>query len=47
MLELFEKGQNTYYASESWFDISARLSVLFPACEGNPYFTWKDKGYIT
>ncbi|CAO1433033.1 unnamed protein product [Diamesa serratosioi] len=47
MLELFEKGQNTYYASESWFDISARLSVLYPACEGSPYNTWKDKGYVT
>ena len=47
MLELFEKGQNTYYASESWFDISARLSVLYPACEGNPYYTWRDKGYVT
>ena len=47
IINRIEKEKNSSFASESWFDISAKMSVLYTGCEGNQYLTWKNKGYIT
>lgn len=41
------KNINTYYASKSWFDLSAKLSVEEDLAKGNQYNTWKKQGFKT
>lgn len=38
---------NSYFASENWYQISARLAALTEGTEGNQWLTWKDKGFVT
>lgn len=40
-------GVNSYFASENWYQISAKLAALTEGTEGNQWLTWKDKGFIT
>ena len=47
IIDRIEKEKNASFASESWFNISAKTSALYTGCQGNQYLTWKDKGYIT
>lgn len=47
IIDRIEKEKNASFASESWFDISAKTSAMYIGCQGNQYLTWKDKGYIT
>ena len=47
IIDRIEKEKNASFASESWFDISAKNSAMYTGCQGNQYLTWKEKGYIT
>lgn len=47
IIDRIEKEKNASFASESWFDISAKTSAMYTGCQGNQYLTWKDKGYIS
>lgn len=47
MLENMHRETIAFYASPSWFDISARLNTDYDIAAGNQYITWKEKGYIT
>lgn len=40
-------GVNSYFASENWYQISARLAALTDGTEGNQWLTWKDEGFVT
>lgn len=37
---------NGYFASSSWFDISAKLNAQTDETEGNQHLTWKKDGFI-
>ncbi|KAJ6636278.1 Peroxisomal N(1)-acetyl-spermine/spermidine oxidase [Pseudolycoriella hygida] len=41
-----ERQMNSLFASESWYDVSAKLAA-HTAAEGNEQLTWKDRGYKT
>lgn len=44
---VIESQQNGYFASTSWFDISAKLCAKYPNAEGDQLQSWQDKGYIS
>lgn len=47
VMENIHREQNGFYASQSWFDVSARLNTDYEASPNDLYNTWKDKGFIT
>lgn len=48
VLKAFHNQMNGYYASESWYDISAYHTNLYSQeCEGNQLLTWKTQGFKT
>lgn len=47
MLLLFHQQMNSFYASESWFDVSALYNQYSEECEGNSQLTWKTEGFRT
>lgn len=46
IIDNVHKEQNGFYASPSWFDVSARLNTEYEMSSGDQYNTWKNKGYI-
>lgn len=47
IMDNIHREQNGFYASQSWFDVSARLNTDYEMSAGEQYSTWKDKGFIT
>lgn len=47
MLEFNHKETNSFFASPTWFDISARQNALSDSASGNQYLTWKTQGFKT
>lgn len=48
MLASFRNQMNGYFASESWFDVSAFYSKIYSQeCEGDELLTWKTQGFKT
>lgn len=45
ILSYYQKEMNVYYASESWFDISALYDIYGQECEGNQMLTWNTDGF--
>lgn len=46
-IEFFHKFENSYEASESWYETSAKSLPQYWRCEGDQLLNWKDKGYKT
>lgn len=47
MLDYNHKETNCFFASPTWFDISARLNALSDSAKGKQYLTWKTQGFKT
>lgn len=47
MLEVSHKETNSFHASPTWFDISARLNAISESTGGSQYLTWGTKGFKT
>lgn len=39
--------ENTFEASESWFETSCSSLPQYWVCDGNQLLNWKDRGYVT
>lgn len=45
MLSFHQKEMNVFYASDSWFDVSALYSMYGQECEGNIGLNWNTDGF--
>lgn len=47
MLVVCHKRMKSFYATESWFDISLYYNMFCQECEGDTLLTWKTDGFKT
>ncbi|XP_070491017.1 spermine oxidase-like isoform X2 [Chironomus tepperi] len=47
MKDNIQRNYNGYMATNSWFDVSAKINSEEGKASGNQYLTWKKKGYKT
>ncbi|KAJ6636280.1 Peroxisomal N(1)-acetyl-spermine/spermidine oxidase [Pseudolycoriella hygida] len=47
IMDLSEREMNSLYASESWFDVSAKLNSYVDDAEFSHQLTWKERGFKT
>lgn len=47
VFECFHKLENSFDASDNWYETSCRSSLEYWECDGNQMLNWKDKGYRT
>lgn len=47
MLVVYRKRMNSFYATETWFDISVYYNMFAQECEGDTLLTWNTKGFKT